>query len=51
MRVLLTLLEPTVHSKVPAVLMPHARIQDAYVRGEIDIAELGYRVRSRYNLA
>ncbi|WP_338890877.1 hypothetical protein [Rhodococcus sovatensis] len=25
--------------------------QDAYVRGEIDIAELGQRVRSRYNLA
>ncbi|QII05722.1 antitoxin VbhA family protein [Rhodococcoides fascians A25f] len=25
--------------------------QDAYVRGEIDIAELGHRVRSRYNLS
>lgn len=24
--------------------------QDAYVRGEIDISELGHRVRSRYNL-
>ncbi|BCN66503.1 hypothetical protein RE9431_49580 (plasmid) [Prescottella equi] len=25
--------------------------QDAYVRGEIDIAQLGARVRARYNLA
>lgn len=24
--------------------------QDAYVRGEIDLAELGARVRARYNL-
>ncbi|MFC8045566.1 MULTISPECIES: hypothetical protein [Nocardia] len=24
--------------------------QDAYVRGEIDIAQLGARVRARYNL-
>jgi hypothetical protein len=25
--------------------------QDEYVRGEIDIAELGHRVRSRYGLS
>lgn len=25
--------------------------QDAYVRGEIDISQLGDRVRARYNLA
>lgn len=25
--------------------------QDAYVRGEIDIGQLGARVRARYNLA
>ncbi|WP_430591526.1 hypothetical protein [Humidisolicoccus flavus] len=25
--------------------------QDAYVRGEIDIEQLGHRVRSRYGLA
>jgi hypothetical protein len=25
--------------------------QDAYVRGEIDIAQLGARVRARYNIA
>ncbi|MFE3442183.1 antitoxin VbhA family protein [Nocardia sp. NPDC059180] len=25
--------------------------QDAYVRGEIDVAQLGARVRARYNLA
>ena len=25
--------------------------QDAYVRGEIDIADLGHRVRSRYGLS
>ncbi|WP_196250519.1 hypothetical protein [Rhodococcoides fascians] len=25
--------------------------QDAYVRGEIDIAELGHRVRSRYGVS
>jgi len=25
--------------------------QDAYVRGEIDIEQLGFRVRARYNLA
>ena len=25
--------------------------QDAHVRGEIDLAELGARVRARYNLA
>nr|WP_245154176.1 hypothetical protein [Rhodococcus sp. 1R11] len=25
--------------------------QDAYVRGEVDIAELGHRVRSRYGLS
>ena len=25
--------------------------QDAYVRGEIDIEQLGARVRARYNLA
>jgi hypothetical protein len=25
--------------------------QDAYVRGEIDIKQLGFRVRARYNIA